>query len=121
MTLQRLLTAGTLAAAAAALLAGCVIAPPRPYPVAYGYPQQTYGDPYEGVVGVAPPPQQREVVGVAPAYGYIWIGGFWNWVGGRHVWAGGRWEAPRPGYRWAPHRWEPVANGWRQRPGHWER
>jgi hypothetical protein len=93
---------------AALALTGCVVVPARPY--------------YEGpVVAVAPPPPQAEVYGAAPVAGYIWIGGFWNWVGGRHVWVGGHWEAPRPGYRWAPHRWEPVGNGWRLNPGHWER
>ncbi|WP_297753462.1 hypothetical protein [Hydrogenophaga sp.] len=26
----------------------------------------------------------------------MWIGGYWNWVAGRHMWVGGHWEAPRP-------------------------
>lgn len=94
---------------AGTLLSGCVVAPVAPYP-------------YRGaVVAVAPPPPQAEVYGPPPAVGYVWIGGFWNWLGGRHVWVGGHWEAPRPGYRWAPHRWEPVAGGWRMNPGHWDR
>ena len=57
---------------AGTLLGGCVVAP------APGY--------YGGVVAVAPPPPQVEVIGVAPTPGYVWIGGYWNWVGGRHVW-----------------------------------
>ncbi len=102
--------------AALTALSGCIVAPPRPYyaapaPVVYAAP----------VVQVAPPPPQVEVVGVPPVAGYIWIGGYWNWVGGRHVWVGGRWEAPRPGYRWVPHRWERVGNGYQLREGHWER
>ena len=90
------------------VLAGCVVTPPHAY--------------YVGpTIAVAPPPPQAEIVGVAPAPGYVWIGGFWNWVGGRHVWVGGHWEEPRAGYHWVPHRWDRDGNGWRMREGHWER
>jgi hypothetical protein len=85
------------------LLGACVVAPaPGPY------------------VEMAPPPPRVEVVGVAPAPGYFWIGGFWGWEGGRHVWHEGRWEAPRAGYHWAPHAWVREGGGWRQHEGHWE-
>lgn len=99
---------GAAVCLAGALLTGCVVAPVAPYRGA-------------AVVTVAPPAPQVEVYGPPPAVGYIWIAGFWNWIGGRHVWVGGHWEAPRPGYRWAPHRWEPVPGGWRMNPGHWDR
>jgi hypothetical protein len=102
----RPLLAGAAVALAAWSLAGCVVAP-APY----------YGD----VVAVAPPAPQGEAYGSPPAVGYVWIGGYWNWVGGRHAWVNGHWAAPRPGYRWAPYRWEQVPRGWRMRPGHWER
>jgi hypothetical protein len=105
-----LLTALTLGAA----LTGCVIAPAQPYYEDGGY----YSG---GLVPVAPPPPQAEYVGVPPVAGYIWIGGFWNWIGGRHAWVPGRWAAPRPGHRWTPHRWSPVGNGWQFAPGRWER
>lgn len=92
----------------ATLLSGCVVAP--------------IGPPYGGaVVSVAPPAPNVEVYGPPPVVGYIWIAGFWNWVGNRHVWVPGHWDAPRPGYRWAPHRWAPIGGGWRLDPGHWER
>ena len=107
MTVPKLVRTAAALSVAAAALAGCIVAPVAPYP----------GD----VVAVAPPAPQYEAVGVAPVAGYIWIGGFWNWVGGRHVWVGGHWEAPRPGYHWVPHRWEPVGGGWRAHPGHWDR
>lgn len=94
------------AVAAALMLGGCVVAP-------VGYQGE--------VVGVAPPPPQTEVYGPAPAVGYVWIGGYWNWYGGRHVWVPGYWSAPRPGYGWVPHRWVPAHGGWRAAPGHWER
>ena len=97
------------AAAAASLLGACVVAPVgRPVPAAGVY------------VDVAPPPPQVEVVGVAPAPGYFWIGGYWGWETGRHVWVPGRWEAPRPGYAWVPHAWVREGGGYRMYPGRWE-
>ena len=99
--------AAVMLALASATLTGCVVAP------APGY----YA---EGPVMVAPPPPQVEVVGVAPAPGFVWIGGYWNWVGGRHEWVAGRWEAPPRGYHtWVPHRWVPYRGGWRLQRGHW--
>jgi hypothetical protein len=95
-------------ALASVMLAGCVVAPAPRY----------YGD---ATVMVAPPPPQVEIVGVAPAPGYVWIGGYWNWVGGRHEWVAGRWEAGRPGYHWVPHRWVAYHGGYRLAQGHWAR
>jgi hypothetical protein len=98
---------------AASLLSGCIVAPaPGYYPPGYYAPH---------VVAVAPPPPQVEVVGVAPAPGYVWFGGYWNWVGGTHVWVPGYWGAGRPGYRWVPHAWVHAGGGWRMAPGHWAR
>lgn len=112
MKSRSLLRSGVLAtAAAAALLSGCVVAP-------VGYRAGYYN---ETEVAVAPPPPQYEVVGVAPAPGYFWIGGNWGWYGGRHQWVPGRWEAPRQGYHWAPHQWVQHGRGWHEAPGHWER
>ena len=106
---MRFLSGTLLAVCAAAFLStGCVVAPVGPYPAGT-------------VVGMAPPPPRVEVYGPPPVVGQIWIGGFWNWVGGRHVWVGGHWEAQRPGYYWHPHRWEPVAGGYRMAPGRWDR
>src|SRR5258708_34600214 len=65
-------------------LGGCVFAEPQgPY-----YASE--------VVTVAPPPPREEIIGVAPAVGYVWIGGYWGWTGGRHEWGTGRWGAPPP-------------------------
>ena len=102
---RRALIAAPLLALA---LAGCVVTPPRAYIAG-------------PTVAIAPPPPRPEVVGVAPGYGYVWIGGFWNWVGDRHVWVSGHWDAPHPGYRWVPHHWERDRDGWRLRGGRWER
>jgi hypothetical protein len=74
-----------------------------------------------GVVMVAPPAPRVEVAGPAPYAGYVWVGGYWNWVGGRHVWVAGRWAPGRHGYHWVDHAWVRAGDGWRMRPGHWER
>ncbi|TLS17628.1 MAG: hypothetical protein FDZ72_13320, partial [Betaproteobacteria bacterium] len=94
--------------AALAGLAGCAVEPvSRPY----------YGEP----VRMAPPPLRVEVMGAPPVVGYVWIGGYWNWIGVRYVWVPGRWEAPRPGYRWVPRQWERDGDRWQPRGGQWER
>lgn len=105
----------TLSVTAAALLSACVVAP-------YGY-NGGYAAPVDGPVVIAPmapPPPLVEVQPAMPFYGAIWIGGFWNWVGGRHVWVGGHWDHPRDGYRWHPHQWEQRGNQWNLRGG-WRR
>jgi WXXGXW repeat (2 copies) len=88
-------------------LSGCVVAPaPAPGGVV--------------VAAYAPPPVPFEVVGVAPAPGYFWIGGSWHWEGGRYAWHRGYWQAPRPGYHWVSHAWVQGPNGgWHQHAGHW--
>lgn len=108
--------AGTLllaALASATLLAGCVVRGTVAVPAPAVY--------VGGTVSIAPPPPQVEVIGTPPAAGYVWLGGYWNWVGGRHVWVGGHWEARRPGYHWVPHAWVRAGGGWRLREGHWAR
>lgn len=102
-------TLAGIAVLSGTLLGGCIVAP------APGY--------YRGgaVVTVAPPAPQVEVVGVAPGPGYVWMGGYWGWVGGRHVWVGGHWGPGRPGYHWVPHAWVHEGGGWRMHEGHWAR
>ena len=74
------------------------------------------------VVRVAPPPDRYEVIGIAPTPGYVWFGGYWEWVGGQHVWRAGHWGPGRPGYRWVGHHWvEGPHGGYHMVPGHWER
>jgi hypothetical protein len=106
-TMRGFKVAMAVLALASVTLTGCVVAPAPRY----------YGE----TVMVAPPPPQVEVVGVAPAPGYVWLGGYWDWVGGRHVWVGGHWEAGRPGFHWVPHRWVPYRGGYRMAAGHWAR
>jgi hypothetical protein len=101
-----------LAAAVALTLSACVVVP------AHGYYAGGY---YAGAVTIAPSAPQVEVYGAPPAAGYVWLGGYWNWVGGRHVWVGGHWSAPHPGYRWEPNRWEHRGDGWHMTGGAWIR
>jgi len=70
-------------------------------------------------VAAPPPPAQAEYYGAPPAVGYVWIGGYWNWVGGRYVWVGGHWAPPHPGYRWEARRWVRTPGGWRMAGGRW--
>jgi hypothetical protein len=90
-----------------AALSACVVYPAR----GYYYVSEP--------VAVAPPVPVVETYGVAPAPGYVWIGGYWNWVGGRHIWVGGHWDAPHPGYRWEPHVWVHERGTWRLTGGRW--
>jgi len=82
-------------------MTGCVVR---------AYPAPVAG---EVTVNEAPPAEQTEVVGVAPGPDYIWIGGYWGFVGGRWVWTGGHWgRRPHPGAVW-------VAGNWEHRGGHY--
>jgi hypothetical protein len=106
---QKWISSGVLCAVVlSAPLGGCVVVPDQGHYVG-------------GVVLVAPPPPREEVIGVPAASGYVWIPGYWNWVGGRHEWVPGYWHAPRAGYHWVGHVWVRQGDGWRMRPGHWER
>ena len=109
MKVNRWMMPGAATVLAIALtLSACVVEPAR---VRYVGP----------VVTLAPPAPIVETYGVAPAPGYVWIGGYWGWVGGRHEWIGGHWSEPRPGYRWVPHAWVREGGGWRLHEGHWAR
>jgi len=90
-------------------LSACVVVPAHPYEGGGAY------------VSIAPPAPQVEVYGAAPGPGFFWVGGYWNWVGGRYAWVGGHWEHHRAGYNWVAHRWVHEGGGWRMEPGHWAR
>ena len=96
----RILRAALGSAALASLIAltpGCVVAvrpppPPPPPPVA-----EVYTSPSEIIVNQEPPPSYTEVVGVAPAPGFVWVGGYWHWYGSRWVWYRGHYARPPHG------------------------
>ena len=105
------------AATGAAALSGCVVAPVGP---AYG--GGGYYDSNMVVANVPPPATYVETVPVAPFVGAVWIGGFWDWSGGRHVWHPGRYERPRPGFAYRQGGWSHGPDGrWMLHRGGWER
>jgi hypothetical protein len=73
------------------------------------------------VSGSEPPPAPDQPVVAAPAPGYVWIGGEWQWNGYAWVWAQGQWIiAPWPGAVWAHGYWyRGPFGGWRHAPGRW--
>lgn len=100
-----------VAVAAAAFTSGCV--------VEEQVPVQQAPQPVE--VQSEPPPDQYEVVPVAPRADYVWINGHWDWGGARYVWVPGRYELPRRGYRWVRPHYERRAGRAIYVRGHWGR
>jgi hypothetical protein len=90
------------------LLAACVVAPDQRHDAG-------------GIVMVAPPAARVEIIGAPPTAGYVWMDGYWNWVGDRHEWVPGRWVAPHPGHHWRTYRWVRQGDGWHLKPGRWVR
>ena len=94
-------------AAIALVLAGTVACVPPPPPGAI-------------IVERRPPPERVEIIGVAPAPGYVWIAGHWAWGGGDFTWIGGHWVVIERGYhRWEPGRWRHHGHTWYWVEGHW--
>lgn len=84
--------------------------PPPPPPPAPQEVVEAQPPPGSEVVVDEPPPPPLEtevVVGAPPAPGYVWIGGYWGWAGGRRVWTRGHWALPpRHGAIWVAPRWD---------------
>lgn len=79
---------------------------------------------YAGVmVGPPPPPPAYGPVGYAPGPGYVWVGGYYDLVGGnRWVWRQGRWDRPpHPHDVYVTPYWERHGHGYRFHQGHWRR
>lgn len=103
-------TASWMAAAACALLGGCVVAPV--YPVA-GHEETVYAP-------VAPPLSYAEAPPPAPSPVHVWITGYWGWSAGHYHWHPGYWAVPpRPGHVWHPRRWQHGPRGWHPHGGRW--
>ena len=53
-----------------------------------------------------PPPAYAYAQPPMPGPGYFWVGGYWNFVGGRYSWCNGYWARPPfAGAYWAPPRY----------------
>jgi hypothetical protein len=90
---------------AGAVAVGCVAGPP---------PGTVYAS-------FAPPVAQVEVVGVAPAAGYVWVAGHHVWHDSAYHWQGGRWvEPPHAHAQWVAGSWNHHTNGWYWHDGHWK-
>ena len=72
-------------------------------------------------IPLAPPAVIYEPAPPPPAYGYVWVPGYWGWHHDRYVWIRGRHVYGRPGYAWAPDRWEQRGDRWHHVHGGWER
>lgn len=71
-------------------------------------------------VRIGPPAAVVERPGPPPQRGFVWIGGYQRWDGGRYVWVPGHYERPpRPHAVWVPHRWVHRHGGWVMVEGHW--
>ena len=67
-----------------------------------------------------PAPRYYGPVGYAPARGYVWTDGYWDWRGNNWYWTSGRWvRPPRMGARWVTPRWYQSSRGWRMQRGYW--
>jgi len=77
--------------------------------------------PQEVVVATRPPPEQVEVITVAPSTNHLWIKGHWHWNGGAWVWNPGHWEVRRVGLQWYPAHYADRGGGIVYVPGHWGR
>ena len=79
-------------------------------------------------VEIGPPPARYEVAPVQPGPEFIWVAGYWGWVGTEYQWMPGRWvERPQPRAHWVPGRWvrahgrgRGYGGGWYWVEGRWD-
>jgi hypothetical protein len=116
MAIRRRGWRAALALLGSSMLSACVVVPYGSYGYgSYGSAPPGYSSGAGEMVAVSnvpPPAPYVEVQPVAPHAGAVWIGGYWNWYGGRYAWAPGYWAHPRPGYVWDPYRWAPYGPRW---------
>lgn len=79
----------SLVFAGSLVLGGCAVVPVDEY----GYYDDDDGY-YERETVIVTPPPRVEYRGRPPVASYIWIDGYWNWVGHRHDWVPGYWAPP---------------------------
>ena len=73
-------------------------------------------------VSSAPPPEKAEGTRpAAPGYGYIWVGGYWDYLDGNYIWTDGRWVQGKPDYEYVRARYEYDGKAWVFHRPHWKR
>ncbi|HEY2747792.1 MAG TPA: YXWGXW repeat-containing protein [Polyangia bacterium] len=73
-------------------------------------------------VNSAPPAEKAEGARpAAPGYGYIWVGGYWDYLDGNYIWRDGRWVQGKPDYEYVRARYEFDGKAWVFHRPHWKR
>jgi hypothetical protein len=88
--------ASGLSLGVALITSGCYVAPQPPPPA---YADQAPGPTDASAYPSSPPPDPiPEYQPPAPAYGYTWINGYWDWTGYDWTWDAGYWAPQDAGY-----------------------
>jgi hypothetical protein len=85
----------------------------------------TSGDPQSQLtVPVSSPPPAEKSEGerpAAPGFGYIWVGGYWDYLDGNYIWRPGRWMQGKQDYEYVRARYEFDGKAWVFHRPHWKR
>ncbi|HEV3089834.1 MAG TPA: hypothetical protein VGX91_00160 [Candidatus Cybelea sp.] len=68
-------------------------------------------------VQVGPPAPIYETVPARPGAGYVWVGGYYRYTGGRYVWSHGYWA--HHGGHWCAGTWHHGHHGYYWTDGRW--
>lgn len=80
------------------------------------------GEKIDVPVSEAPPPEKAEGARPAsPGYGYIWVGGYWDYLDGNYIWRDGRWVQGKADYEYVRARYEYTGKEWVFHRPHWKR
>ena len=83
------------------------------------------GDPDKRIdvpVSSQPPPEKAEGNRpAAPGFGYIWVGGYWDYLDGNYIWRDGSWKQGKPDYEYVRARYEYDGKSWVFHRPHWKR
>jgi hypothetical protein len=114
-----------LLAATALLTLACgskvVVTPAPPAPVVARVATTAPQPVVVATVPTSPVPPPEVAPGVSPGSDYVWLAGYYNWVGDHYVWMPGTWvRAPQATAVWIPGRWVPTTGGYMWVPGHWQ-
>lgn len=66
-----------------------------------------------------PPDPKEEEKPASPGPGYIWVAGYWDYIGGHHVWREGRWMQSKPNYEYVRARYAYDGHSWQFYVPHW--